>query len=86
MPKGLFLVGGIMPLKKPTTRKYPRMPKIQEPEAGEGSSPVVARQLEFSPKSVPVIKTTTKNNKHYKYSSILIQSCRAETKKNMVFR
>jgi hypothetical protein len=32
MPKGLFSVGGIMPLKKPTTRKYPREPKIQEPE------------------------------------------------------
>jgi hypothetical protein len=46
--------------KKPTTRKSPRAPKLQEPEAGEGSSPAVARQLEFTPKPVPIIKTTTK--------------------------
>jgi hypothetical protein len=49
-----------MTLKKPTTRKYPRAPKMQELEVGEGSSPAVARQLEFSPKSMPVIKTATK--------------------------
>jgi hypothetical protein len=60
LPKGSFSVAGTMPPKKPTTRKSPRAPKLQEPEVGEGSSPVVARQLEFSPKPVPVIKTTTK--------------------------
>jgi hypothetical protein len=48
--------------KKPTTRKSPRAPKLQEPEVGEGSSPVVARQLEFAPKPVPIIKTTTKKD------------------------
>jgi hypothetical protein len=60
MSKSLFLVARKMPLKKPTTRKSPRAEKLQEPEVGEGSSPVVARQLEFSPKLVLVIKTTTK--------------------------
>jgi hypothetical protein len=49
-----------MPPKKPSTRKSPRAPKLQEPEAGEGSSPAVVRQLEFSPKPVPIIKTSTK--------------------------
>jgi hypothetical protein len=49
-----------MPLKKPTTRKFPRAPKLQEPETGEGSSPTVARQLEFTPKPMPVIKTANK--------------------------
>jgi hypothetical protein len=62
LPKGSFLVAGTMPLKKPTTRKSPRAPKLQEPEVGEGSSPTVARQLEFSPKPVPIIKTTTKKD------------------------
>jgi hypothetical protein len=33
---------------------------LQEPKVGEGSSPVAARQLEFSPKPVAVIKTATK--------------------------
>ena len=49
-----------MPLKKPSTRKSPRAPKPHEPEEGEGSSPTVARQLEFTPKLMPIIKTTTK--------------------------
>jgi hypothetical protein len=49
-----------MPLKKPSTRKSPRAPKLQELEIGEGSSPVVARQLEFTPKPVSVIKKITK--------------------------
>jgi hypothetical protein len=49
-----------MPPKKPTTRKSPRAPKLQEPEVVEGSSPVVARQLEFAPKPMLVIKTATK--------------------------
>jgi len=60
MSEASFLVAGTMPPKKRTTRKFPRAPKLQEPEVGEGSSPAVARQLEFSPKPVPVIKTATK--------------------------
>jgi hypothetical protein len=46
--------------KKPTTRKSPRIPKPQESKAGEGSSPVVARKLEFTSKPTPIIKTITK--------------------------
>jgi hypothetical protein len=60
MPKGSFSVTGTMPPKKPTTRKSLRVPKLKEPEVGEGSSPAVAKQLDFSPKPVPVIKTSTK--------------------------
>jgi hypothetical protein len=60
MSEASFLVAGTMPPKKRTTRKFPRAPKLQEPEAGEGSSPTVARQLEFAPKPVLVIKTITK--------------------------
>jgi hypothetical protein len=60
MFKGLFLAVGTMPPKKPTTRKSPREPKLQEPEAGEGSSLAVVRQLEFTPKLVLVIKKATK--------------------------
>jgi hypothetical protein len=46
--------------KKPSTRKSPRALKLQESEIGEGSSPVVARQLEFAPKLVSIIKAITK--------------------------
>jgi hypothetical protein len=60
MYKGSFSFVGTMPPKKPTTKKSPRAPKLQEPEVGEGSSPAVARKLEFAPKLVPVIKITTK--------------------------
>jgi hypothetical protein len=56
----VVLIAGTMPPKKPSTRKSPRAPKLQEPEAGEGSSPAVARQLEFSPKPMPFIKTYSK--------------------------
>ena len=56
----VVLIVGTMPTKKPFTRKSPRAPKLQEPEAEEGSSLAVAIQLEFSPKPVPIIKTTTK--------------------------
>jgi hypothetical protein len=49
-----------MPPKKPSTRKSPWAPKLQESEIGEGSSPAVARQLEFTPKPVSVIKAITK--------------------------
>ena len=48
-----------MPPKKTTTRKSLRVPKIQESEAGEGSSPAIARKLEFTSKSTPIIKTIT---------------------------
>jgi hypothetical protein len=54
------LIAGTMPPKKPSTRKSPRAPKLQESEIGEGSSPAVARQLEFTPKPVSVIKAITK--------------------------
>jgi hypothetical protein len=50
-----------MSSKKPSTRKSPRAPTLQESEVGEGSSPLVARQLEFTPKLVPVINTITKD-------------------------
>jgi hypothetical protein len=54
------LIAGTMPPKKPFTRKSPRVPKPQELEAGEGSSLEIARQLEFTPKPVFIINTTTK--------------------------
>jgi hypothetical protein len=60
MFKGSFSVAKTMPLKKPTTRKSPRAPKLQEPEAGEGSSQQAARQLEFTLNPVPFIRTVTK--------------------------
>jgi hypothetical protein len=53
-------MAGTMPPRKPTTRKSLRVPKLKEPDVGEGSSPAVAKQLEFTPKPVPVIKTSTK--------------------------
>ena len=49
-----------MPLKNPSTRKSLRAPKLQESEVGEGSSPSVVRQLEFTPKLVSIIKRITK--------------------------
>jgi hypothetical protein len=49
-----------MPPTKPTTRKSPRASKKKEPYVGEMFSPVVAKQLEFTPKPVPIIKTSTK--------------------------
>jgi hypothetical protein len=49
-----------MPPKNPSTRKSPRAQKLQESEIGEISSPVVARQLEFTPKIVSIIKAITK--------------------------
>jgi hypothetical protein len=49
-----------MPPRKPTTRRSPRASKLKEPEVGEGSSPVAAKQLEFSPRLEPVIRTSTK--------------------------
>ena len=54
------LIEVTMPLKKPSTRKSLRVPKLQESKIGEGSSPTVARQLEFASKTVSVIKKITK--------------------------
>jgi hypothetical protein len=50
-----------MPPKKPSTRKSLGAPKLQESEVGEGSSPAVARQLEFTSKPVFFINTITKD-------------------------
>jgi hypothetical protein len=58
MSKAFFLVAGTIPPMKPTTRKSPRVPKLQEPEVGEGSSLIVTRQLELFAKPVPIIKIT----------------------------
>jgi hypothetical protein len=46
--------------RKPTTRRSPRAPKLKELETCEGSSPGIARQLEYAPKVEPVVKTKTK--------------------------
>jgi hypothetical protein len=48
-----------MPSRNPTTRCSPREPKIKEEEIGEGSSPGTARQLEYIPRTEPIIKTST---------------------------
>jgi len=53
-------MAGTIPLRKPTTRKSPRALKLKEPDVGEGSSLVAEKQLEFDPKPVPIIKTSTK--------------------------
>jgi hypothetical protein len=49
-----------MPPRNPTTRKSLRASKLKEPELGEGSSPGVARQLEYTPRLELSIKTTMK--------------------------
>jgi hypothetical protein len=49
-----------MPPRKSTTRRSPRMPKLKEPEVGEGYMPSVARQLDFASKTESVICTSTK--------------------------
>jgi hypothetical protein len=51
-----------MPPRKSTTRRSSRAPKLKEPELGEGSSPGVTRQLEFTQRPEPVIKTSTKKS------------------------
>jgi hypothetical protein len=56
----LFSLQEKMPPRKPMTRRSPRAPKLKEAEIGEGSSPGTVRQLEFSPRVEPVIKTSTK--------------------------
>jgi hypothetical protein len=52
----------MMPLKKPTTRKSLRFPKLQESETREASSPAVAKKLEFTSKPVLIIKAITKES------------------------
>jgi hypothetical protein len=42
------------------TRRSSRAPKLKEAKVVEGSSPHTARQLDFSTKVEPVIKTYTK--------------------------
>jgi hypothetical protein len=49
-----------MPPRKPNTRRSLRVLKLKEPEVVEGSSPAAAKQLEFSPRPEPVIRTSTK--------------------------
>jgi hypothetical protein len=51
-----------MSSRKPTTRRSPREPKLKEAEIGEGSSPWIAKQLEYAPKVDPVIKTAMKKS------------------------
>jgi hypothetical protein len=46
---------------KPMTRRSSRAPKLKEANMGEGSSCVLMKQLEFSHRAEPVIKTSTKN-------------------------
>jgi len=58
-PKGFILITGTMLLRKPTTRRSSRVPKLKEPEVGEGSSPGATNQLEFAPRLELVIKTST---------------------------
>jgi hypothetical protein len=51
-----------MPPRNPTTRRSSRAPKLKEPEVGEGSSPGVTKQLEYTPRPEPVIKTSMKKD------------------------
>jgi hypothetical protein len=51
-----------MLLRNPTTICSPREPKLKEDEKGEGSSPGTTRQLEYSPRAEPIIKTSTKKS------------------------
>jgi hypothetical protein len=41
----------------PTIRRSLRAPKLKEIEVGEGSSPGIAKQLEYTPRPEPIIKT-----------------------------
>jgi hypothetical protein len=51
-----------MPSRKPMTRHSPISPKLKEVEIGEGYSLGTARQLEYTPRVEPVIKTSTKKS------------------------
>jgi hypothetical protein len=56
----IFSVAGTMPPRNPNIRRSPRVPKLKEPEVGEVSSLGVAKQLEYTLRPKPVIKTSTK--------------------------
>jgi hypothetical protein len=59
--QGLASITETMPIRKqPGPRQSSRDLKLKEPEVGEGSSPVAAKQLEFSPRPEPIIRTYTK--------------------------
>jgi hypothetical protein len=49
-------------MRNPTTRHSPREPKIKEEKIGEGSSPGIAGQLEYTPRAEPIVKTSTKKS------------------------
>jgi hypothetical protein len=51
---------GKMPPRKPMTRFSPRMPKMKEPEVGEGSTPGAAREIDFVSRMESIICTSTK--------------------------
>jgi hypothetical protein len=46
--------------RKSATRCSPRAPKLIEPEADEGSSPGIVRQLDYVPRPKLIAKTTKK--------------------------
>jgi hypothetical protein len=54
------LVVGKIPSRNPTTKCSTRSPKLKEAETNEGSSLGTARQLEYTPREVSIIKTSTK--------------------------
>jgi hypothetical protein len=54
------LIAGTMPPRKPATRRSSRLSKLKEPELGEGSSLGVTKQLEYTLRPEPIIKTTIK--------------------------
>jgi hypothetical protein len=43
--------------RNPTTRRSSREPKLKEAKIGEGSSPGIVRELEYTPREEMVIKT-----------------------------
>jgi hypothetical protein len=49
-----------MPPRNPATRRSSRAPKLKEPEVSKGSSPGATKQLEYTLRLEPVIKTTMK--------------------------
>jgi len=49
-----------MPLRKPTTRRSPRMPKNKESKVDEGSTPSTARKLDFVSNMESVNRTSSK--------------------------
>jgi hypothetical protein len=51
-----------MPPRKPSTGCSSRAPEIKKEEIGEGSSRGTVRQLEYTPRAEPVIKTSIKKD------------------------